>query len=147
MTAYNVVRFRVKPGREMEFMDAFKGVPAGLLPGSRKMVVVKTGDNSYCSIGEWDAFNSIANARPIMISLLDTFRDCLEDLGGGLGVSDPISGEAILEFGAPAAAAKPKSRAQGKKRAKPAAKKAAKKSAKKAAKKKPAKRAKRRAKR
>jgi len=26
----------------------------------------------------------------------DGFRDTLEDLGGGLGVSDPVSGEVVL---------------------------------------------------
>ncbi len=33
-----------------------------------------------------------------MIGMLDSFRDTLEDLGGGLGVTDPISGEAVLEI-------------------------------------------------
>jgi hypothetical protein len=32
-----------------------------------------------------------------MIAMLDTFRDTLEDLGGGLGVTDPVSGEAGVE--------------------------------------------------
>lgn len=32
-----------------------------------------------------------------MIEGLDTMRDMLEDLGGGLGVTDPASGEAVLE--------------------------------------------------
>jgi hypothetical protein len=32
-----------------------------------------------------------------MIATLDTFRDLLEDLGGGLGVTDPVSGEVVLE--------------------------------------------------
>jgi len=30
--------------------------------------------------------------------MLDSFRDMLEDLGGGLGVTDPVSGEAVLEI-------------------------------------------------
>ena len=32
-----------------------------------------------------------------MIGFLDEVRDCLEDLGGGLGVTDPVSGEAVVE--------------------------------------------------
>jgi hypothetical protein len=40
----------------------------------------------------------LAQARPKMIALLDTFRDTLEDLGGGLGVTDPVSGEVVLEM-------------------------------------------------
>jgi hypothetical protein len=31
-----------------------------------------------------------------MISTLDTFRDTLEDLGGGLGITDPVSGPVVL---------------------------------------------------
>ena len=37
-------------------------------------------------------------ARPNMIATLDTFRDTLEDLGGGLGVTDPVSGPVVLEL-------------------------------------------------
>jgi hypothetical protein len=32
----------------------------------------------------------------MMIATLDSFRDRLEDLGGGLGVTDPVSGEAVF---------------------------------------------------
>ena len=45
-----------------------------------------------------DSFQSIVAARPKMIAMLDSFRDTLEDLGGGLGVTDPVSGEAVLEM-------------------------------------------------
>jgi hypothetical protein len=31
-----------------------------------------------------------------MITTLDSFRDTLEDLGGGLGVTDPVSGRVVL---------------------------------------------------
>jgi len=41
---------------------------------------------------------SMAAARPQMIATLDGFRDTLEDLGGGLGVTDPVSGEVVLEL-------------------------------------------------
>ena len=33
-----------------------------------------------------------------MIAILDGKRDLLEDLGGGLGVTDPVSGDAVLEL-------------------------------------------------
>jgi hypothetical protein len=38
----------------------------------------------------------MADARPIMIGLLDCMRGYLEDLGGGLGVTDPVSGEVVV---------------------------------------------------
>lgn len=97
MTAFNIVRFRVKPGREAEFIDAHRKSHPNLA-GSRRFVVVKTGDRTYCAIGEWDSHQSIVAARPKMIAMLDTFRDTLEDLGGGLGVTDPVSGDAVLEI-------------------------------------------------
>ena len=97
MTAYNVVRNRVKPGREKDFEQVFQNMDRDY-SGLRKMVVVKTGERSYCMIGEWDSMDAIVAARPQMIKSLDTFRDMLEDLGGGLGVTDPVSGEAIMEI-------------------------------------------------
>lgn len=97
MNAFNVVRFRVKPGREQEFLDAHKKVGADW-PGLRRVNMVKTGDRSFCIIGEWDGMDSLAKARPYMIATLDSFRDTLEELGGGLGVTDPVSGPVVLEL-------------------------------------------------
>jgi hypothetical protein len=97
MTAYNIVRMRVKPGRENDFLDLHKKLDTTSFKGSRKLTVVKTGDRAYCIIGEWDSMDAIVAARPGMIGMLDKFRDMLEDLGGGLGVTDPVSGEAVVE--------------------------------------------------
>jgi hypothetical protein len=97
MTAFNVVRFRVKPGREEEFLEAHRRSRADF-PGFKRFLMIKTGDRTYCIIGEWDSFQSLGAARPKMIALLDTFRDTLEDLGGELGVTDPVSGEVVLEI-------------------------------------------------
>ena len=97
MYAFNVVRFRVKPGRESEFVAAHRNAHPEFT-GLKRFVLVNTGDRTYCVIGEWDGPQSLAGARPKMIAMLDSFRDTLEDLGGGLGVTDPVSGEGILEF-------------------------------------------------
>ena len=97
MTAFNTVRFRVKPGREQEFLDAHKAT-ARDWPGLRHVNIIKTGDRAYCIIAEWDDMEALAAARPNMVGTLDTFRDALEDLGGGLGVTDPISGPVVLEL-------------------------------------------------
>ena len=96
MTAFNVVRFRVKSGQEAAFVDAHRKSREDL-PGMKRFTMVKTGDRTYCVIGEWDSMQSIVNARPAMISNLDRMRAMLEDLGGGLGLTDPVSGEAVLE--------------------------------------------------
>ena|SRR5688572_3384912 len=99
MSAFNVVRFRVKPGREEEFVAAHQAAAGTKPEGSRRFVLIKTGDRTYCVIGEWESMDHLARARPQMIGMLDTMRDALEDLGGGLGVTDPVSGEAVVESG------------------------------------------------
>ena len=105
MTAFNVVRFRVKPGEEERFVDAHRTMRPGL-KGFVAGALIKTGDRSFCMVGEWKNFQNIVDARPQMISLLDGMRDMLEDLGGGLGLTDPVSGEAVAKFGAPKTAKK-----------------------------------------
>jgi len=97
MTAFNTVRFRVKPGREQEFLDAHKAT-ARDWPGLRHVNIIKTGDRTYCIIAEWNDMDSLAAARPKMVGTLDTFRHVLEDLGGELGVTDPVSGPVVLEL-------------------------------------------------
>lgn len=93
MTAFNAVRFRVKPGRDQEFLDAHQNA-ARDWAGLRHVNMIQTGDHSYCIIGEWDSMDALVAARPAMIATLDSFRDTLEPIGGG--VSDPVSGPVVL---------------------------------------------------
>ncbi len=95
MTAFNAVRFKVKPGREQEFLDAHRNVHAEW-PGLRHVNIIKTGERSYCIIAEWSDVDSLAKARPNMIQTLDSFRATLEDLGDGRGVTDAVSGPVVL---------------------------------------------------
>ena len=97
MAAFNVVRFRVKRGCDQEFLDAHKRISADWR-GLKRVNMIKTGDQSYCIVGEWADMDALAGARPQMIATLDTFRHLLDDLGGGLGVTDPISGPVVLEL-------------------------------------------------
>ena len=97
MAAFNVVRFKLKPGREEEFLEAHRQADRSW-PGMRGANLIKTGDQTYCIIGEWDDMDSMAAARPNMVATLDSFRDTLEDLGGDLGVTDPVSGPVVLEL-------------------------------------------------
>ena len=96
MTAYNVVRFKVKPGQEQKFIDMHKNLPD--LDGMKEGGLIKTGDRTYCLVGKWDDFESIVEARPQMIGILDGFRSMLEDLGGGLGLTDPVSGTVVVKL-------------------------------------------------
>lgn len=97
MTTFNVVRFRIKPDREEDFLAAHRDGKArwpGLIAGH----IIKTGERSYCLIGEWADAAAIKGARAQMIATLDGFRDTLEDLGVGLGVTDAVSGEKVVDL-------------------------------------------------
>lgn len=98
MTAFNTVRFRVKPGREREFLDAH-GKVLDEWPGLRRVSIVKTGEQAYCLIAEWPDVETLGRAMPHMIATLDTFRALLDDLGDGRGVTDAVSGPVVLERG------------------------------------------------
>jgi len=89
MTAFNAVRFKVKPGRNQDFLDAHEKI-ARDWPGLRRVNLIQTGDQDYCIIGEWEDMDSLAAARPHMIATLDSFRDTLD------GDTDPVSGPVVL---------------------------------------------------
>ncbi|HVI11811.1 MAG TPA: DUF718 domain-containing protein [Pseudolabrys sp.] len=105
MTAFNIVRFRVKPDQQEQFIAKHRGINPGL-KGFRGGALVKTGENTFCFIGEWASFQKIVDARPLMIGILDTVREHLEDQGGGLGLTDPVSGEVVVKL----PASKPKAK-------------------------------------
>ena len=118
MTAFNIVRFRVKPGHEQKFIAAHRDAKLGV-KGFRGGAMVRTGEHTFCVVGEWANFATLVNARPQMIGLLDSFREHLEDLGGGLGLTDPASGEMVLKLPASTAAKKkPRGKAKAVKRKK-----------------------------
>ena len=96
MTAFNIVRFRVKTGCEEAFVNEHRGMKADFAE-MRRLLLIRTGERAYCLIGEWDSMAGIVRARPGMIARLDRIRSLLEDLGGGLGVTDAVSGDAVLE--------------------------------------------------
>jgi quinol monooxygenase YgiN len=94
MAAFNTVRFRVKPGRNQDFLEAHEKVDRDW-PGLRHVNIVQTGDQTFCIIGEWDDMDALANARPRMLATLDTFREMLEEHEDG-SVTDPVSGPVVL---------------------------------------------------
>jgi hypothetical protein len=117
MTAFNIVRFRVKPGHQEQFVAKHRGISRNL-KGFRGGALVRTGEDTFCFIGEWANFKKIVDARPQMIGILDEFREHLEDQGGGLGVTDPVSGEVALKIPATKPAKKVRGKAKKAKRKK-----------------------------
>jgi quinol monooxygenase YgiN len=95
MIAFNVVRFKVKPGMETAFLAAHQGI-AESWSGLRHANIIQTGEGRYCIIAEWENMEALAASRPQMIATLDSFRETLEDLGGGMGVTDAVAGTVVL---------------------------------------------------
>lgn len=95
MTAFNAVRFRVKPGRDEDFLAAHQSVERNW-PGLSRVNMIQTGEHDYCIIGEWSDMDSLAAARPHMLETLDSFRDTLEVLDEAGDVTDPVSGPVVL---------------------------------------------------
>jgi hypothetical protein len=98
MTAFNIVRMRAKPGQEDAFIRAAQAQRRDHLDGMRCAWLIKTGERTYHFIGEWDSMDHLVAARPLMINNLDASRPFLEDLGDGKGITEPASGEAVVEL-------------------------------------------------
>ena len=92
MTAFNVVRFRVKPSRHRDFLEAHRRI-LGEWPGVGRISMIKAGDQTFCLIAEWPDMETLSKARPQMIETLNSFRECLDDVGDGKGVTNSVSGE------------------------------------------------------
>jgi hypothetical protein len=95
MTAFNAVRFKVKPGREEDFLDAHRRIEADW-PGLIRANIIDAGEGRYCIIAEWESMDALAAARPMMIMTLDSFRGTLEEIAPGMGTTDPVSGPVVL---------------------------------------------------
>ena len=95
MSAFNVVRFRVKRGQDVAFVAAHQNIGREW-PGLKQANIIKSGDDTYCLIAEWNDIEALKAARPNMIATLNSFRDTLEDLGNGLGVTDAVAGPVVL---------------------------------------------------
>lgn len=75
-------------------MSAVKANWSGLVRGT----IIKTGELSYCLIGEWETVEAIVAAPPSMIDTLNTFRSLLDDQCEGKDILDALFGEVALKF-------------------------------------------------
>ena len=92
----NVVRFVVKEGSENDFLEVFKTFSKE--EGEIYSFLVQTGDREYVAVGTWEYEDALVNARPALIGNLDKMRDFLEEISPELGVTDPRSGNIIMEW-------------------------------------------------
>ena len=91
----NVVRFRVKSGKQAEFESLFS--KADNWDGQLLHILARTDEKSYVGYGLWENEEQMKNAMPQMISLPDSARHLLEELSPELGVTDPVSGTVVFE--------------------------------------------------
>ena len=92
----NVVRFVVKEGSENDFLEVFKTFSKE--EGEIYSFLVQTGDREYVAVGTWESEDALVIARPALIGNLDKMRDFLEEISPELGVTDPRSGNIIMEW-------------------------------------------------
>lgn len=93
---FNVVHFRAKPGQAEEFERTYCALPRDM-PGLKRFVLLKTGDETYCGIGEWASMDHMAAARPKMGGNLDRLRPLLQVLDDGTSVTTACSGSAVVD--------------------------------------------------
>ena len=97
MSAYsNIVRFIVKEGNEEKFLEVFNTFV--MQEGETYSTLVHTGERAYVAVGAWESEDAMVSARPAMIGNLDKMRDLLEEISPELGVTDPRSGNIVLEW-------------------------------------------------
>ena len=97
MSGYNVVKFTVKDGMDEKFLDTQKQFSFES-EGFRNAHMIKTGDHDYCFIGEWESAKDSLNAEDKMVSMLNQFRDCLDNQGDGKGITDAIVGDVVIDY-------------------------------------------------
>jgi hypothetical protein len=106
MTKFStVVRFEIKAEYVDDLLKVFSDAPSresswpvpSTYDGMLSHLLIKTGDQKYCSVGLWESEDAVVQARPSMIAFLDTIRHMLEEISPEIGVTDAVSGPVIME--------------------------------------------------
>jgi hypothetical protein len=90
MVAFNLVRARVLPDREAEFLQANDDPGQGVGDGLRCMSLVRTDEHSYVFVGEWDSLDALAAARPALGRWIEGMRPMLEAWSDGADLSGRV---------------------------------------------------------
>ena len=95
----NVVRYEVKSEYVDDFLKVFSDLPpmGGYYEGLLSQILIKTGEQNYCGVGLWESEDAVVEARPKMITFLDTLRHMLEEISPEMGVTDAVSGPVVIE--------------------------------------------------
>ena len=79
------------------FIQAFKVFNISDYEDALSHQVVDCGEGKVSTTVQWQSQDALIEVRPALISFLDSVRLLLEEISPELGVTDPISGEIILE--------------------------------------------------
>lgn len=96
MTAFNVVKYQVKPDMEEKFMQVHREA-TWPMEGFKRGSLIKTGDCAYCFLGEWDNAQLAAQAEAPMVEILNQFMDTLEEQVSGQK-TDAAFGDVLIEY-------------------------------------------------
>ena len=91
----NVIRFIVKDGNQKSFIEIYNKRTS--LEGLISRILIKTGDNTFCSVGIWENEDALIKNIENMNLFLNSFRDMLEEISPDLGVTDVVSGAVVAE--------------------------------------------------
>ena len=94
-----MVRYEVKTEYVEDFLKVCSDLPpmGGYYEGLLNQYLIKIGEQNYCGVGLWESDEAMVEARPKMISFLDTMRHMLEEISPKLGVTDAVSSPAVVE--------------------------------------------------
>ncbi|MDG2286190.1 MAG: hypothetical protein P8N43_11770 [Alphaproteobacteria bacterium] len=90
----STVRFRVKDGQSDEFVARQEAMN---IAEAAQTYISKTGEKTFAFVAIFESEQHLIDARPQMITSLDSVRDLLEEISPELGVTDPASGPVVLE--------------------------------------------------
>ena len=91
----SVVKFETKPGYVEAFVQNAKYHPLKDIDGLIEVTLIRTDENKFTWIAEYDDILSVINAQDDLVSILDTQRHMLIDVTDENGVTDPESGQIV----------------------------------------------------
>ena len=96
MTAFNVVKFDVKPECVADFIALTASFD--LVTGCVRRVMIRTGATTFCTIGEWHSQQGLADGRAASVGNLEKMRPMLNKISETLGVTDAVSGDTVYDL-------------------------------------------------
>jgi hypothetical protein len=94
MEACNIVRMRVRPEFEAEFLAELDNPCRDFETGLCHAFLLQTGERTYCLVAQWDSTAALEDGEAQILRSLDQMRHMLEDLDAH-GAVGPFSGRVV----------------------------------------------------